>query len=60
MDFSPAAKENLKSDAIVRPSLTYWQDAWIRLRKNKIATFALCLIAFYTLMAIFAPMFSLG
>ncbi len=58
MDFSPAAKENLKSDAIVRPSLTYWQDAWIRLRKNKIATFALCLIAFYTLMAIFAPMFS--
>ena len=56
MDFTPVLKEEFKSDAIVRPSLTYWQDAWIRLRKNKIATFALCLIGFYAVMAIVAPM----
>lgn len=45
-------------DAIVRPSLTYWQDAWIRLRKNKVATFGLCILIFYVIMAIFAPMLS--
>lgn len=44
------------ADVIVRPSLTYWQDAWLRLKKNKIAVFALCLITFYAFMALAGPM----
>ena len=43
---------------VVRPSLTYWQDAWIKLRKNKIATASLVIILLYTAFAIFAPIFS--
>ena len=43
---------------VVRPSLTYWQDAWIKLRKNKIATVSLVIILVYTTFAIFAPMLS--
>ena len=41
-----------------RPSLSFWQDAWRRLRKNKAAFIGLCIVIFYTIMAIFAPMFS--
>jgi oligopeptide transport system permease protein len=43
---------------VVRPSLTYWQDAWIKLRKNKIATVSLVIILLYTAFAIFAPIIS--
>ena len=43
---------------VVRPSLTYWQDAWIKLRKNKVATVGLILIIIYVILAIFVPMFS--
>ncbi|MCL2472566.1 MAG: ABC transporter permease [Treponema sp.] len=43
---------------VVRPSLTYWQDAWIKLRKNKIATFSLALIVIYICFAVLAPMVS--
>ena len=45
-------------NAIVRPSLSYWQDAWIRLRKNRVASFGLCILIFYVIMAIFAPLFT--
>jgi oligopeptide transport system permease protein len=43
---------------VVRPSLTYWQDAWIKLRKNKIATISLFVILVYAAFAVFAPMLS--
>ena len=49
-------KEDLNK--VVRPSLTYWQDAWIKLRKNKIATVSLIIILVYVAFSIFAPMFS--
>lgn len=45
-------------ESISRPSLSFWQDAWRRLRKNKAAFIGLCIVIFYTIMAIFAPMFS--
>ena len=57
MDFdrvAPASKGAV--EVISRPSLTYWQDAWIKLRKNKVASFALCLLIFYVFMALFGPM----
>ncbi len=50
-DFAPApSKENLEQ--ITRPSLSYWEDAWIRLKKNTRALISLYLIiglAFFTL-----------
>ena len=30
--------ENANSEEIVRPNMTYWQDAWRRLKQNKVAT----------------------
>jgi oligopeptide transport system permease protein len=43
------------SEAINRPSMTYWQDAWRRLKKNKVAMAGIVLLAAFTLMAIFGP-----
>ena len=45
-------------ESISRPSLSFWQDAWRRLRKNKTAIIGLCIITVYVLLAIFAPMLS--
>lgn len=56
MDFDRVKLSEKSAEQIVRPSLTYWQDAWIRLRKNKVATLAMCLLAFYIFMALFGPM----
>ena len=50
------SKENMES--ISRPTLTFWQEAWRRIKKNKVAFFSLMLIALYVLLAIFAPMVS--
>ncbi len=51
-------KDTVRMESISRPSLSFWQDAWRRLRKNKAAFIGLCIVIFYTIMAIFAPMFS--
>lgn len=51
-------KDSVRMESISRPSLSFWQDAWRRLRKNKSAFFGLCLVILYALLAIFAPMFS--
>ena len=32
------------ADTIVRPSITYWQDAWRRLKKNKVAMLSMILL----------------
>ena len=45
-----------KSQAIVRPSMTYWQDAWRRLKKNKVAMAGLCILIVFTIMSIVGPM----
>lgn len=43
---------------IARPSTTYWQDAWRRLKKNKMAMCGLFMIIFILLIAIVGPMLS--
>jgi dipeptide transport system permease protein len=49
--------DNQKSaDLIVRPSMTYWQDAWRRLKKNKFAMVSLIIIVLLIVMAIIGPM----
>lgn len=55
--FQPA-KKTANADAIVRPSLNYWADAWRRLRKNKLAMAGLIILIILTVVAVFAPMFS--
>lgn len=45
-------------EVITRPSLTYWQDAWRRLKQNKVAMMALGLLAVMTIISIVAPMLS--
>ncbi len=56
--FKTVGKNVKQMESVSRPSLTYWQDAWRRLRKNRVAFIGLIVIILYALLAIFAPMFS--
>lgn len=56
--FQPVAQNSQEQERIVRPSLNYWQDAWRRLKKNKLAMAGLTILIILTLFAIFAPIFS--
>lgn len=44
--------ENANADEILRPSMTYWQDAWRRLKQNKVATASLIILILISLMTI--------
>lgn len=57
-DFIIVEKEEDKSEQIYRESITYWQDAWRRLKENKVAIFALVVIIVLTVMSIIGPMIS--
>ncbi|MGL4732006.1 MAG: ABC transporter permease [Clostridium sp.] len=43
------------SEAILRPSMTYWKDAWRRLKQNKVAIVSLCILILLTIMVIIGP-----
>ena len=45
--------ENANAEEILRPSMTYWQDAWRRLKQNKVATASLIILILITLMTMF-------
>lgn len=47
-----------EAEAVVRPSLSYWQDAWRRLLKNKLALLGLFFLCCLAIMAIFGPIIS--
>ncbi|KNF07241.1 ABC-type dipeptide/oligopeptide/nickel transport system, permease component [Gottschalkia purinilytica] len=53
--FKPVDKDIDKSEKIVRPSLTYWADAWRRLKENKLALFSLGLLFLIIIMAFLGP-----
>lgn len=53
--FTPSDREQLKAEAVVRPSQSYWQDAWRRLRKNKLAMAGLLCLILLATMAIIGP-----
>ncbi|MDC7240093.1 MAG: ABC transporter permease [Spirochaetales bacterium] len=42
----------------MRPSLTYWQDAWRRLKNHKLAMIGLAGVTLIVLIAVFGPMFT--
>lgn len=56
--FTVVGRNTARMESISRPSLTFWQDAWRRFKKNKPAFIGMILLALYIILAIFAPMLS--
>ena len=56
--FRTVGKSVEEMEAISRPSLTFWQEAWLRIRKDKAAFIGLIILTVYVILAIFAPMVS--
>jgi len=56
--FQPLNGDEKQLKQIPRPTVTYWQDAWRRLKNNKVALISLLVVIFITLMAIIVPMVS--
>ncbi|WP_373921182.1 ABC transporter permease [Rossellomorea marisflavi] len=56
--FAPLDKSKNEREAVVRPSLSYWQDAWKRLVKNKLAMLGLSFLVALIVMAILGPILS--
>ena len=53
--FTPVGSDAEKAEVIVRPSTTYWQDAWRRLKENKLAIAGLVGIILLVTMSIVGP-----
>ncbi|MBN8192451.1 ABC transporter permease [Bacillus sp. NTK074B] len=53
--FQPQKASDDQAEKISRPSLNFWQDSWIRLRKNKGAIIGMIIIAIIVIMAIIGP-----
>jgi oligopeptide transport system permease protein len=56
--FRPASQAAGKSEEISKPSLSFWQDAFRRLKKNKAAMLGMFAIVFIILFSLIAPVFS--
>ncbi|MDF2615780.1 MAG: diguanylate cyclase [Sedimentibacter sp.] len=56
--FITVGKNSEKMESITRPNLTYWKDAWRRIKKNKVAFSGLVILIVYVLLAIFGPIIS--
>ncbi|WP_257349152.1 oligopeptide ABC transporter permease [Pseudalkalibacillus decolorationis] len=54
--FQPAHIDSGKSEEIAAPSLSFGQDAWRSMRKNKAAIFGIIVLIALTFLAIFGPM----
>ncbi|TCO69864.1 ABC transporter permease [Marinisporobacter balticus] len=56
--WQPISSEEREKEKIDRPSMTYWQDAWRRLKRNKLAMLGLMMIILIFALAIVGPWFS--
>ncbi|WP_282937494.1 ABC transporter permease [Paenibacillus sp. RC67] len=54
--FVPKTQKLGAAEAIVRPRLSFWQEAWLRLLRNKLAMLGLIIIVMVALLAIFGPL----
>ena len=54
--FTHVGLDQEKSQAIVRPSMTYWQDAWRRLKKSKVSMVSMAVLILLVLLAIVGPL----
>lgn len=53
--FERVAIDNESAERITKPSLSFWQDAWLRLRKNKAAVVSIFVLLLLILMAFIGP-----
>ena len=53
-DFSPASSD-VHVEQLSRPSLSYWQDAWIRLKKNTRAIISLYIVVGLAIFTLLGP-----
>lgn len=53
--FTPAHVDAAKGEEISKPSLNYWQDAWLRVKKNKGALVSLIVLVFLAIMSLVGP-----
>lgn len=58
MDFSPLKHNCHESAKAIRPHISFRQDAWMRLKKNRAAMAGLGIIVAISLLAIFGPLLS--
>lgn len=56
--FEPVHVDAHMAEAIHRPSLSFWRDAWLRFRRNRLAMFGLILLVFMAVGAAFGPVLS--
>ncbi len=57
-DFLPVTKEEQKQLVQMRENVSYWKDAWRRLKQNKIAMVSLVVIIAVIIFAFIGPIFS--
>ena len=53
--FAPIVRDDSELERIERRSLSFWQDAWRRLRRNRLSMIGACFVILFTLTAIFGP-----
>ncbi|MDQ0176805.1 ABC transporter permease [Bacillus chungangensis] len=53
--FLPAEENFKEAEKITRPTVSYWSDAWRRLKMNKLAMVGLAIIILLVMMAIIGP-----
>ncbi|RFU64126.1 oligopeptide ABC transporter permease [Peribacillus glennii] len=56
--FEPVSVNTTKSEKIEKPSLNFWQDSWLRVRKNKAAIVSMVILVLIVLMAFIGPLMS--
>ncbi|MBC1491905.1 ABC transporter permease [Listeria booriae] len=56
--FQPAQMKASEHEKISRPSLTFMQDSWIRIRKNKAALVSMIVLALIIIMSFVGPLIS--
>ncbi|WP_430536534.1 oligopeptide ABC transporter permease [Listeria rocourtiae] len=56
--FQPAHMQESEHEKILRPSLTFMQDSWIRIRKNRAALVSIIVLALIVIMAFVGPLIS--
>ena len=47
--------DSSQAEKIAKPSLSFWQDAWLRIRKNKAAIVSMFILILIILMAFIGP-----
>lgn len=59
-DFEPASLQDREDFYAKAPSVSYWKDAWRRLKSNKVAMVSLVFLIFVVIFAFLGPLFVKG